>query len=85
MGNSVKVVINPKEATAICNKALYAEAIERGLVAGTITNEYWFVNCKRKGIVFKGKLNDDTKLEEAKVSTDKGSGESKHVPKGEEK
>ena len=59
MSDLVKIVIEPKEATEICNKALYAVVIERGLVAGTITNEQWFLNCKRKGIVFKGKQNDN--------------------------
>lgn len=52
----IKVIISPKEATAICNKALFDVAMERGL--GTlITCERWFVNCKRKGIVFKGRKN----------------------------
>ncbi len=50
----IKVIISPREAHEICSKALYKTAVERGLKAGTITNEKWFMNCKRKGIVFKG-------------------------------
>ena len=73
----VKVIIDPKEATMICNKALYAVAVERGLKAGTISNEKWFVNCKRKGIVFKGKQDVENKQRNTEDS--KGSGTSEHV------
>ncbi len=52
----IKVIIDPKEATVICNKALRAVAVERGLNSDeNILIERWFVNCKRKGIVFRGK------------------------------
>ena len=60
---TIKVIITPREATEICNKALKAVAVERGL-GEPITCEKWFVNCKRKGIVFKGKQNDDKELTE---------------------
>ena len=53
---TIKVIVPPRKATEICNKALQEYVIEQGLDGDKeITRERWFVNCKRKGIVFKGK------------------------------
>lgn len=51
----IKVLIEAKEADAICHKVLRDIAIERGLDGDKeITCERWGVNCKRKGIIFRG-------------------------------
>ncbi len=79
-----KIIIQPREATEICNKALYAVAVERGLVSGTITNEKFFINCKRKGIVFKGIKNDNDKLNEIETVAEQGSGTGEYVSEEED-
>ena len=50
----IRVIVSPKQATELCNKAIKEYVIEQGLCE-PITCEKWFVNCKRKGIVYKGK------------------------------
>ena len=56
----IKIAIRPDEATEICRKALFEHVSNMGME--NITCEKWFVNCKRKGIVFKGqkKKNEQT-------------------------
>jgi len=53
----IKITVRPEEATEICRKALFEHV--SGLGMENITCEKWFVNCKRKGIVFKGQKTDD--------------------------
>jgi hypothetical protein len=47
-----KITVSVKDATKICSNALFRYIKEQGL--GNATCERWFLNCKRKGIVFKG-------------------------------
>ena len=50
-----KIVVSVQEANKICSDALFKHVSEQGLE--NITCEKWFINCKRKGIVFKGIKN----------------------------
>ena len=52
----IKITIRVEEATEICRKALFEHVSDRMV---NITCEKWFLNCKRKGIVFKGQKNED--------------------------
>ena len=51
-----KIIISIQDATKICSDALFKHVAELGLTK--ISSERWFLNCKRKGIVFKGIKND---------------------------
>ncbi len=53
----VKLVVSGKQATRICNVALREYVKQQGLVE-PITCEAWYINCKRKGIVFTGAKHD---------------------------
>ena len=56
---TIKVIVHPRKAMEICDAALREYVIEQGLDGDKeITRERWFVNCKRKGIVFKGKAKE---------------------------
>ena len=50
-----KIIISVQEANKMCSEALFRYVAEQGLE--NITCEKWFINCKRKGIVFKGIKN----------------------------
>ena len=73
-----KVVISPREATRICSEALFKYVSEKGLT--DITCEGWFVNCKRKGIVFKGTKNVNDKLTKTEEDERERDGTGKYVP-----
>lgn len=75
----LKIIIGVKEATEICRKALFEHISDRMV---NITCEKWFLNCKRKGIVFKGQKNDDTELTKTQTGSSQGSGAVEHVPAG---
>jgi hypothetical protein len=51
----IKITVDVRKATEICQRALFEHVSELGMV--NITCEKWFLNCKRKGIVFKGQKN----------------------------
>ena len=74
----IKITVIAKEATEICRKALFEHVSKLGMVNATC--EQWFLNCKRKGIVFKGQKNDDNKLDETETESGEGSGTSEYVP-----
>lgn len=76
----IKIIVRPEEATEICRKALFEHVSGLGMV--NVTCEKWFVNCKRKGIVFKGQKNDNDKLVETEIERSEGSGASQHVSAG---
>lgn len=59
----VKMTISGQEATAICIAALKEYVRNHGL-SEPITHEKWFVNCKRKGIVFTGAKHDTVEQNE---------------------
>lgn len=70
----IRVIVSPRQATEICNKAIKEYVIEQGLCE-PITCEKWFVNCKRKGIVYKGKPNEYGTATEPGNGEDTGSSE----------
>lgn len=76
----IKIIVRCEEVTEICRKALFEHVSNLGMV--NVTCEKWFVNCKRKGIVFKGQKNDNDKLVETEVERGEGSGESENVSAG---
>ena len=86
-----KVTIGVKEANQICKDALFAYAVEQGMI-GAACEGYMdrsikrgtFLNCKRKGIIFRGQKNDDDKLNETSTEGSEGSGTSEHVSEGGE-
>ena len=71
----IKITIRADEATEICRKALFDHVSKLGMK--NITCEKWFLNCKRKGIVFKGQKNEDRQTESERRE---GSGAGEHVP-----
>lgn len=77
----IKIIVRVEEATEICRKALFEHVSELGMV--NVTCEKWFLNCKRKGIVFKGQKNDDDNLAETGTGGSQGSRESEYVSEDE--
>tara|TARA_Y100000310_G_C20553166_1_gene749156 strand:- start:72 stop:428 length:357 start_codon:yes stop_codon:yes gene_type:complete len=77
----IKIVVRPEDATEICRIALFEHVFALGMK--NITCEKWFINCKRKGIVFKGQKNDENK--QRSTESGEGSGASEHVSEGEGK
>ena len=86
---AVKITINVKEANRICKDALFNHITEQGF-NNVICERYVesacargkFLNCKRKGIIFKGKPNGDTELIKTEVSRSEGRPEGEHVSEG---
>ena len=78
-----KIIISIQDATKICSDALFKHVAELGLTK--ISCEKWFLNCKRKGIVFKGIKNDRARTSETTEGEGKtaGSGVSGSVRDGE--
>ena len=74
----MKVVIDRKEATRICSEALFKYVADQGYK--DISCEAWSLNCKRKGIVFKGTQDGDDKLDETEKSGRQRDGTGKYVP-----
>ena len=69
----MKITIEPRKAFEICVAALRGYVIEQGMDGDKeIIWEKWFVNCKRKGIVFRGKAkneyNSETREDTSEVS-----------------
>ena len=82
MSELITVTIGMQEAIALCGKALRDYVISQGVDGDKdIVNEKWYLNCKRKGIVFKGYPHDNNQLNETGKEGRKGSGTGKHVPK----
>lgn len=81
-----KIVISVKEANQICKDALFKYVTEQGF-DNVICERYVesalkrgvFLNCKRKGLIFKGQKDDNTKLIETGTGGSQGSRESEHV------
>lgn len=71
---TMKITVDARKATEICKKALYEYVSAMGMKDATC--EKWYLNCKRKGIVFKG-MKDDTGTEgrtEDKETKEQGTG-----------
>ncbi len=83
MSEDIKIVIRTEEAAKICRDALFEHVKNLGMK--NVTCEKWFLNCKRKGIVFKGQKNDNDKLDEIGTGRSEGSGKSEYVPAGEKR
>ena len=83
MSEDIKIVIRTDEAAKICRDALFEHVKNLGMK--NVTCEKWYLNCKRKGIVFKGQKDDDKKLNETGISRSEGSGKSECVSAGEKK
>ena len=69
----MKITVEPRKAFEICVAALRGYVIEQGMDGDKeIIWEKWFVNCKRKGIVFRGKAkneyNSETREDTPEVS-----------------
>lgn len=74
---AMRIIISPRDATEICKKALYEYVSAMGMKDAYC--EKWFLNCKRKGIVFKGTKNvreedDGTRASEGTESESEGTG-----------
>lgn len=54
----IKITIDRHTAIRLCEEALKDYVIRKGLCE-PVSSEKWFLNCKRKGIVFKGKAEND--------------------------
>ena len=67
----VKITVDVKEVNKICSDALFKHVADQGLT--NISCEKWFLNCKRKGIVFRGLKNAERRNEESE-SEETGSG-----------
>jgi len=76
----IKIDVRSDVATEICRKALFEYVASLGMK--NITCEQWFLNCKRKGITFKGQKNDDHKVAESSINGDEGNRTSEHVSEG---
>ncbi len=76
----IKIVVRPEVATEICRRALFDYVSLLGMT--NVTCEKWFINCKRKGIVFKGQKNDDDKLVETEIDSGQESRTGEHVSEG---
>ncbi len=80
MEKDIKITVTVREATEICRKALFEHVSNLGMK--NVTCEKWYLNCKRKGIVFKGQKNGDDKLAETGTGGSQGSRKSEPVSKG---
>ena len=82
----IKMIIGVKEANQICKDALLKHVAEQGL-EDVVCERYFevairngkFLNCKRKGIIFKGQKHEDKQTE---VSGRQRSGTGQYVSAG---